>query len=275
MNDLAFMYGYLASAYKAGSLGDVYVRPANTVIGTPGERVSLAYDPEYVTTAEWGIKGKNEDNSLNYSFNVFFTIYDGKQFTGNLPVDVVSVETYDGNPSSPTFGQIVQDEQGVTIWTTENFGEQEMFGIEFEYTWLPYDGGRVSGFVTSYQSEITEDFSTMWRYGQDWLFERDYAASIDPTNPNNFVNLKGNEMPYAPDLALTVRYEHIWKLGYGYELKPGFNYHWEDSSYTTIWNADKHVNDEGGVDGPGYFNQPIEVFTDRRPAWEMYDLSNT
>ena len=272
MNDLAFMYGYLASAYKAGSLGDVYVRPTNTVIGTPGERVSLAYDPEYVTTAEWGIKGKNEDNSLNYSFNVFFTIYDGKQFTGNLPVDVVSVETYDGNPSSPTFGQIIQDEQGVTIWTTENFGEQEMFGIEFEYTWLPYDGGRVSGFVTSYQSEITEDFSTMWRYGQDWLFARDYAASIDPTNPNNFVNLKGNEMPYAPDLALTVRYEHIWKLGYGYELKPGFNYHWEDSSYTTIWNADKHVNDEGGVDGPGYFNQPIEVFTDRRPAWEMYDL---
>ena len=66
----------------------------------------------------------------------------------------------------------------MTIWTTENFGEQEMFGIEFEYTWLPYDGGRVSGFITSYQSEITEDFSTMWRYGQDWLFERDYAASL-------------------------------------------------------------------------------------------------
>ena len=57
MSDLAFMYTYLATAYKTGSLGDVYVRPSNS-IGTPGERISLAYDPEYVTTFEWGIKGK-------------------------------------------------------------------------------------------------------------------------------------------------------------------------------------------------------------------------
>ena len=271
MDDYSFMYAYLATAYKAGSLADVYVRPANTLIGTPGERVDLNYDPEYVTTFEWGIKRKNEDNTLNYAFNIFYTLYDGKQFTGNLPVDVVGVEQYDGNPNSPTFGQVVTVEQGVTVWTTENFGEQEHMGAEFEYTWLPYDGGKLSGFVTSYSTEFTEDFVTMWRYGQDWLFARDYGASIDPTNPNNFVNLKGNEAPYTPKLALTARYEHTWKLNNGMELKPGVNYHWEDSSYVTIWNADKHVNDPGGFDGPGYFSQPIENFTDRRPAWEMWD----
>ncbi|MBA4729765.1 MAG: TonB-dependent receptor [Gammaproteobacteria bacterium] len=270
MSDQAFMYTYLATAYKTGSLGDVYVRPSNST-GTAGERVSLAYDPEYVTTFEWGVKGKNEANTLNASFNLFFTEYDGKQFTGNLPVDTVLTPVYVGNPNDPNFGQTILEEQGVTIWTTENFGVQEIFGAEFEYTWLPYDGGRVSGFVTSYHSEITEDFVTMWRYGQDYLFARDYAASIDANNPNNFVNLRGNEAPYTPRLSLSIRGEHTYRFGNGMELKPGFNYRWEDSSYTSIWNADKHINDEGGFDGPGYFAQPIETFSDRRPAWEMWD----
>ena len=35
---------------------------------------------------------------------------------------------------------------------------------------------------------------------------------------------------------------------------------------------DKHVNDEGGCDGPVYFCLPLENFTDKRPAWEMFDL---
>ena len=34
------------------------------------------------------------------------------------------------------------------------------------------------------------------------------------------------------------------------EFKPGMNYHWESSSYVTPWNMDKHLNDEGGCDGP-------------------------
>ena len=179
---------------------------------------------------------------------------------------------YVGNPNDPNFGQTILEEQGVTIWTTENFGVQEIFGAEFEYTWLPYDGGRVSGFVTSYHSEITEDFVTMWRYGQDYLFARDYAASIDANNPNNFVNLRGNEAPYTPRLSLSIRGEHTYRFGNGMELKPGFNYRWEDSSYTSIWNADKHINDEGGFDGPGYFAQPIETFSDRRPALSLIHI---
>ena len=271
MSDTAFMYTYLATAYKAGSLADVYVRPSNTLIGTPGERVDLNYDPEYVTTLEWGIKERNADNTLNYAFNLFYTQYDGKQFTGNLPVDVVLVTEYDGNPLSPTYGQLITSEQGVTIWTTENFGEQIHYGMEFEYNWLPYDGGKLSGFVTSYHTEFTEDFVTMWRYGQDALFGRDYGPSIDPTNPNNFVNLKGNEAPYTPDLALTIRFDHTIRLQNGMEFKPGFSYHWESDSYVTIWNMDKHLNDEGGCDGINYFCEPLENFTDKRQAWEMFD----
>ena len=122
MSDTSFMYAYLANAYKSGSLADVYVAPSNSILYSEGQRVDLNYDPEYVTTAEWGIKAKNEENTLNYAFNVFYTVYDGKQFTGNLPVDVVEVYGYDSDPNSPTFGQFTYFDQGVTLWTTENFG---------------------------------------------------------------------------------------------------------------------------------------------------------
>tara|TARA_B100001248_G_scaffold257659_1_gene240569 strand:+ start:258 stop:2984 length:2727 start_codon:yes stop_codon:yes gene_type:complete len=271
MNDTSFMYAYLATAYKSGSLADVYVAPSNSILYSEGQRVDLNYDPEYVTTGEWGIKARNDENTLNYAFNAFYTVYDGKQFTGNLPVDVVEVYGYDSDPNSPTFGQFTYFDQGVTLWTTENFGEQTHWGLEFEYNWLPYDGGKLSGFVTSYHTEFTEDFITMWRYGQDALFGRDYGASIDPTNPNNFVNLKGNEAPYTPDLAFTIRFEHTYRLQNGMEFKPGMNYHWESSSYVTPWNMDKHVNDEGGCIGPNYFCQPVENYTDKRDRWEIYD----
>ena len=72
-------------------------------------------------------------------------------------------------------------------------------------------------------------------------------------------------------MSIAIRAEHTFRFANGMELKPAANYRWEESSYTSIWNADKHINDEGGFDGPGYFSQPIEVFTDRRPAWEMWD----
>ena len=70
-------------------------------------------------------------------------------------------------------------------------------------------------------------------------------------NPNNFVNLKGNEAPYTPDLALTARFEHTYKLQKWYGTQAwNVNYHWEAESYVTPWNMDKHVNDEGGCDWP-------------------------
>ena len=73
MNDTSFMYAYLANAYKSGSLADVYVAPSNSILYSEGQRVDLNYDPEYVTTGEWGIKARNEENTLNYAFNAFYT----------------------------------------------------------------------------------------------------------------------------------------------------------------------------------------------------------
>ena len=47
-------------------------------------------------------------------------------------------------------------------------------------------------------------------------------TSIDPTNPNNFVNLR--EMRHLiHGSSFTIRFEHTYRLQNGMELKPGIN----------------------------------------------------
>ena len=40
MNDTSFMYAYLATAYKSGSLADVYVAPSNSILYSEGQSES-------------------------------------------------------------------------------------------------------------------------------------------------------------------------------------------------------------------------------------------
>ena len=91
-----FVYTYLATGYKAGSIADQYVRGANTTNPAgPGSKVSTSYGPEDAITFELGYKGKAMDGNLTFAINYFKTSYDGKQFTGNIPVDTVLVNEFD------------------------------------------------------------------------------------------------------------------------------------------------------------------------------------
>ena len=166
-----------------------------------------------------------------------------------------------------------------------------MQGLEFEFDFIPYDGGRLSGWITMMDTEVTEDFITQWYYGQDAYFGRaGYDQSVANV-PENYVNLKGNEAPYSPNLAFTINYEHTFNMGVYGILTPALKYHWQAEDYLTIWNADKHINDPGGygtygcanygaadgcgygfIDLPGYFNASTDEFGDQRSSWEMFDL---
>ena len=276
-----FVYTYLATGYKAGSIADQYERGANTTNPAgPGSKVSTSYGPEDALTFELGYKGKAMDGNLTFAINYFKTIYDGKQFTGNIPVDTVMVKEFDID-----LGTQVDVEQVAYVWGTQNFGEQEMAGIEFDFSLKTSENGSLSGWLTSYNTEITEDYNTQWYYAMDAQFGRDYAqATCDCVE--NYVNLKGNEAPYSPDIALTLRYQHVFNLGTAGTVTPAINYHYESESYMTPWNANNHVNDVGGfgsgsslngnyTDLPGYFADPVDIFTDERPSWEMVDLTIT
>ena len=279
VSDNAFVYGYVATGFKSGSITDVYVRGETTLHPEgPGSVVNTSYGPEEAITAEIGYKGRFLNNTLNFSANYYFTEYDGKQFTGNVPVDVVTATEYNRETE-----QVEEVQNIVTIWGTQNFGKQEMSGLELEFDWIAYEGGRLSGWATFMDTEVVDDYITQWYYGQDAQFGRaDYAQSIANV-PENAVNLKGNEAPYSPDVAVTLNYEHTFNLGAYGQLVPSVKVHWQSEDYLSIWNADKHVNDAGGygtgfsgngdyVDLPGYFADPVEQFGDNRDSWHMIDF---
>ena len=54
------------------------------------------------------------------------------------------------------------------FWGTQNFGKQEMKGLEFEFDYIPYEGGTCKWLGHStWTQKLLQDFITQWYYGQD------------------------------------------------------------------------------------------------------------
>lgn len=290
LDDNTLLYAYYATGFKSGSIQDVYRRGDNTLHPEgPGSYADTSYDNEYIDTFEFGFK-RRVGKDLNLSFNAYFSQYDGKQESGNVPVDVISAMGVDTSIGSPTFGQMVQQDQVVTRWSSQNFGEQEFYGSEFEFDWNPYEGGNINGYIATMNTKVTESFVTQVRYAIGFAHGRpDYGSAVAP-EPENNIDLLGNEAPYAPQFQTTIRYEHTFNTPVG-KIKPQVQYHYETSAYLSIYNIDKHVDDEGGygtygctnfgaadgcaydfIDLPGYWAQPAEYLSDLRPAFETFNL---
>ena len=71
VSDTAFVYGYLATGYKAGSITDVYVRGADTLHPEgPGSVVNTSYGPEEALTFEMGYKASYLENRLKVALTI-------------------------------------------------------------------------------------------------------------------------------------------------------------------------------------------------------------
>ena len=49
--------------------------------------------------------------------------------------------------------------------------------------------------------------------------------------------LKGNELPNAPQFSVNVGVGYTWPLDNGMDLEANTNYYWQDEFYTRIFNA--------------------------------------
>jgi len=56
--------------------------------------------------------------------------------------------------------------------------------------------------------------------------------------PDNFENLKGNQLPHAPHFSATGTYEHDFQLDNGGRITPRFTLHYETSSWLSYFNGD-------------------------------------
>ncbi|QJR80738.1 TonB-dependent receptor [Alteromonas pelagimontana] len=247
VNQDAMIYTYLASGFKAGGIGDVF----QVVNDRTGEvsRFETQFDPEEVLTWEVGAKSSYFDNSLNLQAVFFYTDYTDMQYASVGSIGNVErlsvVEDEQGTPILDENGDPVLDYQNqpVIAYYTQNVPGATIKGIELEFDWKPYPAGRVTGYVTWTDARITEDWITKWDYDAEYLFDISYEESIDPENDLLTTNLRGNDLAMTPEFTANISYTHSFNLGeYGY-IHGWFNANWKDSSYSTLWNLNKHLDD--------------------------------
>ena len=211
----AMLFGSVATGQKMGGMYEMADFCNNGCLEL------LEYGPEQVKTYELGYKAKVLDGKLQIAATAFLSNYDDMQNTGDKVVGT------DENPTSPTFGD------PVTAWTTDNLTRSRIKGVELEFDFIPWHGGRLSGFATWLDTEIIDGGTYQDGYA---CAEREIYGQTPCAGEDT--DISGNELPFAPDYTLTLNYQHQLELSGGYSLQPQVVAHWQSRMWLDIQNYD-------------------------------------
>jgi iron complex outermembrane receptor protein len=172
----------IATGYKAGGLSDA---------NAPG-LLPAPYKPEDVTNYELGLKSRLLDSRLQLNVDSFYMEY------RNL--------------------QVTQVQQPVGQFTT-NAAAAEIYGAEFEATWVPTSADRVTGFANYLHATYTQ-----------------FNHAVDQLTGALVANLSGNWLPNAPSFSARLRYQHDFGLPDGSLLSPGASVYYQEHSFLREFN---------------------------------------
>ncbi len=170
----------------------------------------LTANPETLTNYEVGLKQRFLDGRATLNLAAYYSDFKGYQ--------VNQAFTFHADPTDPL------KVTGSQIITTNSKGATAK-GIEAE---LNANITRRDHLNLSANVQKTRLKSLLTADG------RLYNAS----DPANFENLKGNELPHAPRFAATATYIHDVMLGNGATLSPRATLHYETKSWLTYFNGD-------------------------------------
>jgi iron complex outermembrane recepter protein len=224
LNENWFLYGYAATGYKAGGFGD------KVDICDCGILTAFAYEPEETTTFELGFKARLAEGKLNLIGTFFTTKYDNMQRTTWAVV-----------------GKSQTSNRDIGTLLTTNIAEAEINGVELEFDWLPWKGGRLLGWVTYLDATITKfpGAEDGWFCFERALLGLSECAPEDPSQvrPDNSLrrptDFSGNKLPWSPDFSTNVTYEHTFKFGNDYVLVPSVSAHWQSEMFFADNNFDE------------------------------------
>ena len=225
LNDQWFLYGYAATGYKAGGFGDKI-----NVCDCEGGLTAFAYQPEETMTIEFGFKARLLEGKLNLLGSIFSTNYDNMQRTTWAVVGKSQVSNRD-----------------IGTLLTTNIAQAKINGAEFEFDWLPWQGGRLFGWVSYLDATITK-----FPGAEDgWFcFERAYlglseCAAEDPSQvrPDNTLrrpaDYRGKKLPWSPEFSTNLTFEQTFNVGDDMLLIPNVSMHWQSEMFFADNNFDE------------------------------------
>jgi iron complex outermembrane recepter protein len=259
LNSNTMIYSYIANGTKSGGIGDVVVqklqdpKTAAYLTDAAGKPLEVlwknTYNKEEVITLEIGLKTDLFDNSLRVNSAVFYSDYSDLQVAA--PASLFTSYRKNGNT--------VVAESNVA-YQTNNIGKAEIAGLEIEFEWALSAKDRLTGYATWLHTEIIGDFVQPWGYAEQQLFADLIAANPEQQAPE--VNLKGNQLPAAPEFEFNINYSHTFQLSSKANLVPWIAGSWRADSYYSIFNVDKYDFSESA----------IAAYNDKRPATTNVDL---
>jgi iron complex outermembrane receptor protein len=238
------VFASVATGYRSGGFGDRTdaCGGGTCVDGSTEKWTYLDYDPETTTNYEVGYKGTLLDDSLNLSAVLFFTQYEDMHYTNMHPIGQKVIDR-----ECPEWDQACDI---VSSWKTENIGDSEIYGLELEFDYIPWDNGHLNGFYAYLGTEVTKYDS----YNDDWMcgYREENGAEacaelfVEPGNPlsgRQLYDVRGNQLPNSPEHSMGLNYSHYIEME-EYQLVPWVGFRWQDTMYFTPRNLDnKAVSD--------------------------------
>ncbi len=270
--DKQMIFGSVATGYRAGGFGDKFdTCGGGTCADGSTEQFSfLDYDPETTVNYELGYKGSLLDDTLNLTAVFFFTKYQDMHYTDMHPVGQKLLAPGQVCPEWDQACDIVQ------AWKTENIGNADIYGLELEFKYIPWENGDLTGFYAYLGTEITayDSYSDNWMCG----YREENGAPgcaelfVEPGNPlsgRQLYDVTGNQLPNSPEHSLGLNYSHYFDIG-EYLLVPWVGARWQDRMYFTPRNLDNPVI---GDYQPSYTNIDASLkFSNEAEDWyiELY-----
>ncbi|MGI9392713.1 MAG: TonB-dependent receptor domain-containing protein, partial [Parvibaculales bacterium] len=254
ISNSAFVYGYVATGFKAGGFGDqVDLCGGHCTIRQTN---AFDYDPEENLTFEIGYKQSTRlfGGPLNIIVTAFASDYTNLQQTtwaevtpaGTIFADARRVVPDENDPDTFTIEDVEVPNSVGTLVTT-NIAEATINGLEIEFDWRPYRNGRVFGWISYLDAEIGNLPSVdSWFCAERALLgltpcppENPDVVAGDPPAPQRTTNFKGNRLPWSPEFSLAINFEHNWWVADGVRVSPYVSVNWHSEIFFQNNNFDE------------------------------------
>ncbi len=249
INEQWFIYGYVATGYKSGGFGD------RLDICNCGIIESFDYDPEQNLTIEQGFKATFLDGKLNLLGTLFHSDYT------DIQQSLYATITPAGSMIEDPNGNIVEVPTDIGTQVTNNLSEASITGLEIEFDWQAWEGGRITGWINYLDASVDKLPGAQ----DDWYcLERaiigltpcapyttpdgrlptdaeleNIGSENDPLDLGRYADFSGNSLPWSPEWSATVNIEHNWWIGTDERISPYLTINWTDEYFFNNNNFDE------------------------------------
>jgi outer membrane receptor protein involved in Fe transport len=233
MSDEIMIYGNIARSYKSGGFNPIGASSPLLDPAQGGDPGNANFEPEYVNSAEIGIKTTLLDGSPQLNGTGFYYDYEDLQVS-----KIVSVTSLNVNTDATIMGF-----EGEMLWAPT-----DALRLSATLSWLDTDIDGFSTYDTSNPNAQGTSAGIISCNGINWI--SDDPADCDDTSgllSGIPIDQDGNNIQGSPEYSYNLGAAYTFVIGDIGDLTISTNYYWQDEFYARNFNSDSDKVDEWKV----------------------------